>query len=163
MMFIPATLSAASSDGDIQCRDDNNKVNGVRLPEKSRSTAHTHASASLAFAKYLRALVDFRFLARPATAEPPTTFTMVKISLPGPSNPARNVLTGYLGSCYSQPEKGPWLYLHCTSSTLRRECANIREIFNRILTQSARRPTPVRISIRTPASIPNAPTDLDAL
>lgn len=115
------------------------------------STAHTHASASLAFAKYLRALVDFRFLARPATAEPPTTFKMVKISLPGPSNPARNVLTGYLGSCYSQPEKGPWLYLHCTSSTLRRECANIREIFNRILTQSARRPTPVRISIRTPA------------
>lgn len=77
--------------------------------------------------------------------------------------PARNVLTGYLGSCYSQPEKGPWLYLHCTSSILRRECANIRENFNRILTQSAPRPTPVRISIRTPASIPNAPTDLDAL
>ena len=81
-----------------------------------------------------------------------------------PAIPARNVLTGNLGSCYSQPEKGPWLYLHCTSSLrLSSERANIRKVFTHILTNSARRPTPVRIPIRSTAHSPNASTNLDAL
>ena len=85
---------------------------------------------------------------------------MVNNRLPGTTNPARNVLTGYLGSCYSQPEKGPRLYLHCTSTS---HLVRNREKFKHELTHSARRPTPVRILIRTIPPIPNALANLDAL